>query len=110
MNRGFFGWLCFVGLMSGFAVACGGDSKEFSDNDDETGGIRQLGRSEATGVPLLGHQPFGLAVDPDAVGTARLWVGSFGESYVTPIDVPLAAPENADFAGGSQRKITGGTP
>src|SRR5262245_13607388 len=38
MNRGFFGILCFVGVMSAFAVACGGESTEFSDHDDETGG------------------------------------------------------------------------
>jgi hypothetical protein len=38
MNRGFFGLLCFVGVMSSFAVACGGESTEFSDKGDETGG------------------------------------------------------------------------
>jgi hypothetical protein len=66
----------------------------------------------ATGHPWLGAQPFGLAVDPvSAAGVARLYVGSFTESYVTPIDVPLddiegtAVPPAAGF-----QRIMGGTP
>jgi len=79
--------------------------------DDETLSLAAFGRGGTTGAPTLGHQPFGLAVDPVAVGTAaRLYVGSYGENYVTPIEVPLDAPDRAVFAGGTQRKITGGTP
>ncbi len=83
--------------------------------DDDTGAWTQFRRSDgapsATGAPVLGHQPFGIAVDPVVTGAAaRLYVGSYGENYVTPIDVPLDAPDQAAFAGGSQRKITGGTP
>ncbi|HEY6002716.1 MAG TPA: hypothetical protein VIV57_07560 [Anaeromyxobacter sp.] len=66
----------------------------------------------ATGHPWLGTQTFGLAVDPVATGgVARVYVGSFQESYVTPIDVPLddiegtAVPPAAGFA-----RIMGGTP
>jgi hypothetical protein len=67
---------------------------------------------EATGHPWLGAQPFGLAVDPvPAAGVARVYVGSFQESYVTPIDVPLddiegtAVPPASPFT-----HIVGGTP
>jgi hypothetical protein len=61
--------------------------------DDETGELVALGRDELTGHPQVGRVPFGLAVDPVAVaGVARLYVGSFQESFVTRIDVPLDDP------------------
>ena len=79
--------------------------------DDETLSLRPFLRSGVTGAPELGHQPYGLAVDPVPIGTiARLYVGAFTESFVTPIDVPLEAPDQAAFTGVAQRKITGGTP
>lgn len=81
--------------------------------DDETGVIKEFRPVEgdsATGAPVLGRQPYGLAVDPELVGTmARLYVGSYGENFVTPIDVPLDAPDATHFAGGTARRITGGT-
>jgi hypothetical protein len=50
-------------------------------------------------------------VDPVTVGsTARLWVGSFKDSFVTPIDVTLDPVLAATFAGGRQLKIAGATP
>lgn len=59
--------------------------------DDETDALVQVGRVPATGHPLLGAAPVGLAVDPVApAGVARVYVGSFQEGFVTPIDVPLA--------------------
>ena len=62
--------------------------------DDETHALVSFRTNELTGGPVLGHNPFGLAVDPAAIGTtARLWVGSYADSFVTPIDVPLDAPE-----------------
>lgn len=65
----------------------------------------------ATGAPVLGHQLYGLAVDPAAAGsTARLWVGSFKDHFVTPIDVTLDPVLAATFAGGRHRKISGATP
>jgi hypothetical protein len=82
--------------------------------DDETGSVDTFGidasGAAATGAPILGHQPFGLAVDPDLAGsTARLWVGSFADSFVTPIDVTLGLDPAlaATFAGDRQLKITG---
>jgi hypothetical protein len=95
--------------------------------DDRTGALTQFGRDPitgeplgepggrdpATGAPVLGHEPFGLAVDPDPIDTvARVYVGSYRESFVTPIDVPLDAPEDAHFTGlaGAARRISGGTP
>jgi len=79
--------------------------------DDENLSIASFLRSGVTGAPELGHQPYGLAADPELVGTvARLYVSSFSESFITPIDVPLDAPDQAHFTGGAQRKITGGTP
>lgn len=83
--------------------------------DDETGAVNVFGRdatgAAATGAPLLGHQVYGLGVDPEVDGSvAHLWVGSFGDGYVTPIDVTLDPALAATFAGGSHIKITGATP
>ncbi len=84
--------------------------------DDDTGAAVPIGRSPATGAPLVGHVPFGLAVDPAVLpgtNTARVYVGSFQESFVTPIDVPLDDPEAAAIAvdaKGAPRRITGGNP
>jgi hypothetical protein len=48
------------------------------------------------GDPLVGKQPFGLAVEPLANGHARLYVGSFDRSWVNVIEIdplqPSAAP------------------
>jgi hypothetical protein len=79
--------------------------------DDETQELASFTRDLVTGAPTVGHQPSGLAVDPDATGTtARLWVGSYMDDFVTPIDVPLDAPGTAAFAGGFPHRIMGGTP
>jgi hypothetical protein len=81
--------------------------------DDETHGVVRFGRQEVLGGrPELGSEPFGLAVDPEAVTTARVYVGSFRESFVTPIDVPLANPDAAVVVStaGAPRRITGRTP
>jgi hypothetical protein len=78
--------------------------------DDETGSLARIGRTdELDGRSELGAEPFGLAVDPEAVGTARLYVGSFRESFITPIDVPLEAPDAAVVVStaGATRRITG---
>ena len=86
--------------------------------DDETFALRAIGRDLLTGAPVVGHQPAGLAVDPEPIGTrARVWVGSYGDSFVTPIDVPLDDPFDAGWApwvaplpGGTPHKITGAMP
>jgi hypothetical protein len=83
--------------------------------DDETGAVRTFGRdatgSAATGAPILGHQVYGLGVDPEVDGSvAHLWVGSFADGFVTPMDVTLDPVLAATFAGGSHVKITGATP
>ena len=87
--------------------------------DDESGSlqaIRQCATAEActpvTGAPILGHEPYGLAIDPALAGsTARLWVGSFADSFITPIDVTLVDPVPVmTFAGGFQHRISGATP
>lgn len=83
--------------------------------DAETGttdlfGLDATGAA-ATGAPVLGHQAYGLGVDPVLAGsTARLWVGSFADGYVTPVDVTLDPTLAATFAGGTHVKITGATP
>jgi hypothetical protein len=88
--------------------------------DDESGVLRAFPRDDVRGAPLLGHQPYGLAVDPVAVGAvARVYVGAFSDAFVTPVHVPLDAvsPVDAAFvvttttaAGVQARRITGGTP
>ncbi len=63
--------------------------------DDDAGALaRVFSRDAVTGAPEVGRQPFGLAVQ-DLGGAARLFVGSFERAYVTPVDVPLDAPDAA---------------
>ncbi len=63
--------------------------------DDEQGAlVRVYGRDPHTGIPLLGREPFGLAVRDDGA-TARVFVSSFKDGFVTPVDVPLDAPWTA---------------
>lgn len=83
--------------------------------DDETGAMDVFGLDasgpSATGAPILGHQAYGLAVDPLLSGsTARLWIGSFLDGFITPLDVTVDPSLVATFAGGAQVKITGATP
>lgn len=86
--------------------------------DDETrsvAAIRTCSTTQAcdlaSGAPVLGHQPSGLAVDPVLLGsTARVWVGSYQDSFVTPIDVTLDPEVSVTFAGGSPHRIAGATP
>lgn len=82
--------------------------------DDETGDRVFFGRDAVSGAPPVGHSAFGLAVDPAplAGNVGRVYVGSFLDSFVTPIDVPLDDPSAASIpqAGGGNRRITGGTP
>lgn len=65
--------------------------------DDEDGVMKKaIARDASTGAPRLGERPFGLAADPAVTtGTVRLYVGSFEDGYVTPVDVPLDAPQDA---------------
>ena len=87
------------------------DEGELTIYDDETRSVTVFRQDQATGAPVLGHQPFGLAADPFPAGTAnrtaRLWIGSYGDSFVTPIDVALEPEVVATFAGPTQLKITG---
>jgi hypothetical protein len=85
--------------------------------DDETHGIRAFPRSDATGAPVFGHVPFGLAVDPEPVGSVvHVYVGGYRESFVTRVNVPIDDPDAADVerdGQGNPRRIsgaTGGTP
>lgn len=64
--------------------------------DDDAGALaRVFARDAITGAPEVGRQPFGLAVQDLGGGLARLFVGSFERAYVTPVDVPLDAPDEA---------------
>lgn len=82
--------------------------------DDETGDRVAFGRDSITGAPIVGHSAFGLAVDPVPLpgNVGRVYVSSFLDSFVTPVDVPLDAPSTASIpqVGGANRRITGGTP
>jgi hypothetical protein len=84
--------------------------------DDETGSSVAIGRDPDTGAPRVGRAPHGLAVAPEVlpgkpVPTARVYVGSFEESFVTAIDVPLDHPESiAADPGAAMRRIFPGAP
>ncbi len=80
--------------------------------DDDTGASTAIGRSPATGAPLVGQGPAAIAVDPVVLpgNVARVYVGSFREHFVTPVDVPLDDPEAAAIPldNALPRRITGG--
>ncbi len=97
--------------MRDVVAALATDSGELLVYDDETLAKRSFGRDATTGAPVLGYSPWGIAVDPvpTTVGLeshAHLYVGSFKESFVTPIDVPLSNLSSAAIG----QRITGGTP
>jgi hypothetical protein len=74
-----------------------GDDGLLSIYDDEVGSVRAVfARDPATGIPVLGRYPYGLAVGPTAdPGTVRVYVGAFNDGWVSAVDVPLAAPASA---------------
>lgn len=88
--------------------------------DDESGDRVALGRDPTTGAPAVGHQPFGLAVDPATHSVpsvtgpvARVYVGSFQDGDVTPVDVPLDEPWSIQPPSALPSigpRIEGGTP
>jgi hypothetical protein len=87
-------------------AALAGDDGVLWIYDDDTGGRVAIGRDPGTGAPTVGRGPFPLAVDPDPLaGVARVYVGSFREYFVTPVDVPLAAPETAHIVTASDGKL-----
>lgn len=73
------------------AVTASDDGLLWIYDDDQEALVRVIGRDPATGIPLLGRQPFGLVARDDGA-SARLFVSSFKDGFVTPVDVPLDAP------------------
>jgi hypothetical protein len=83
--------------------------------DDETRELKVFPRDDVTGAPVFGDVPYGLAVDPEPVGTtsAFVYVGSFRESFLTRVNVPIDDVNRAVYepdAQGKPRRISGGTP
>ncbi len=82
--------------------------------DDDTGARVAIGRDPGTGAPSVGHTPYSLAAAPEVLpgtNTARVYVGSFDDDWVTPIDVPLDDPTAATIpldAQNNPRRLTGG--
>jgi hypothetical protein len=66
-------------------------------DDDQEALVKVFGRDPMTGRPTAGRQPFALAVEDRGSNQARVFVGSFDQSFVTPIDVDLAQPSNASI-------------
>ncbi len=87
------------------AVSCTGDDTLWL-YDDEIGAVVKVFASDpATGRPVLGRQPFGLAFEPRANGQARLYVGAFASHLVSVVDLDPAQP------GGARILMTlGGSP
>jgi hypothetical protein len=70
------------------AVLAAGDGEVWLF-DDETNARVPIGR-DANGHPQVGGAPAGLAVDPVLLdGKAHLYVGSFQESFVMQVEVPV---------------------
>jgi hypothetical protein len=65
--------------------------------DDELGAVvKTFGSDTSTGHPIAGRQPFAMAVGDGGGGSALVYVGSFGEAFVTAFRVPLDDPGAAD--------------
>jgi hypothetical protein len=61
--------------------------------DDEIGAMVKVFGRDATGVPVLGHQPTALAAISDAAsGKVRLFVTSYQDGWVSAVDIPLDDP------------------
>lgn len=82
------------------AVTCPGDDTLWL-YDDQLGRVVKVLARDARGSPLLGRQPFGLAVERRALASAtapslvRLYVGSFGSDLVTVVDLDPDQPQAA---------------
>ncbi len=63
--------------------------------DDEAGAMVKVFGRGADGIPELGRQPYGMAVRSLDASTARLFVASFGQGFVSAVDVLLADPGQA---------------
>lgn len=75
--------------------------------DDQMGAIAgRIALDPVSGLPRLGLAPFGLAVEPRAAGRClrgsaypgpctRLYVSAFNSSWVTLVELDVAAPANA---------------
>jgi len=84
------------------AVTASDDGLLWIYDDEQEALVRVFGRDPLTGIPLLGRQPFGLAARDDGA-SARLFVSSFEDGFVTPVDVPLDAPWTAADPSADQR-------
>ncbi len=84
------------------AVTASDDGLLWIYDDDQEALVRVFGRDPRTGIPLLGRQPFGLAARDDGA-SARVFVSSFRDGFVTPVDVSLDAPWTAADPQPSQR-------
>jgi len=84
------------------AITCS-DAGSLVLYDDEVGQVvRVIGTDTVTGLPVLGRQPFGLALEenPDPArcgqaGCVRLFVGAFERSTVGIVEVDPQRPWNA---------------
>ncbi len=72
---------------------CGSEPGAQPENDNAPGPCD-------TGKPLMGKQPFGLAVQPStpSASQARLFVGSFDRSWVNVIDIDPSRPQDPPSA------------
>lgn len=84
------------------AVTASDDGLLWIYDDEQNSLVRVFGRDPRTGIPLLGRQPFALAARDDGA-SARLFVSSFKDGFVTPVDVPLDAPWTAADPSAAQR-------
>jgi hypothetical protein len=81
------------GIRDLVAVTCTAGSSLYL-YDDEVGAVaRAIGLDASTGAPLLGRQPFGLAVESPwwkstaAPGAVRFFVASFDQSFVSVVEL-----------------------
>jgi hypothetical protein len=91
------------GMRDLVAVTCTGGASLYL-YDDELGAVaRAIALDESTGTPLLGRQPFGLAVESPwwksaaAPSAVRFFVASFDQSFVSVVELDdPSRPAGAD--------------
>jgi hypothetical protein len=85
------------------AMTTGDDGALTIYDDDLQAIVRTFGPDTATGLPVLGRQPFGLAVERRPTGRClstaeacdRIYVGSFQDGWVSLVELDPLLPAGA---------------
>ncbi len=83
------------GMLALVALTCDQEGTLLIYDDEARTIAARIALDPGSGRPLLGRQPFGLAVEDRGGGRARLYAASFGQSWVNVIEVDTVTPGDA---------------